>query len=639
LFDTVIIDEASQASGDALALLLLAKRIIVVGDNKQNSPEGDFVPEDDIARLQKIHLGAFHFGTQFRPDTSLFDHAARAFGSPVSLREHFRCVPEIIRFSNDLCYSDAPLIPLRQAPPGRLPPLRSRFVANGTCEGSSQNIQNRAEADAIVETIAQLAADEAYEGKTMGVIALQGHAQSQLIESLLAKKLDPKRLQKLRIRCGEAATFQGDERDIIFLSLVMDPVRHRQPLQGLRWERVFNVAMSRARDQAWLFHSVQLHDLGSADLRHRLVRYFESPQGAELDAISEDLDSLERLAKGPRHLGSQPAPYDSWFEVDVAIELMRRKHRVRPQVETAGRRIDLVVEGIDARIAVECDGDVWHGPDQHDHDTSRQRQLERVGWKFVRVPESHFYANRQQAISEVIDACAEYGIYPADRVGQTPTDVAAQPTNPYTDANLHDSEGISDNGASEAPEHADVPEPSTGPFTGYSKESGFPDPRDATAAKVRKVLREIIERDGPLTRQSIYSLYVKGCPEVERVGKSVRSAIDKSLRSMLRTEEIVQDDELGDASPESQVIRLAEQPNVRVRPAGARNLLEIPPSELLAVLRQDPQLRLSSRKPDEETFRMLLAHYGFTSLTKTRRQYLTRVVKLARKVGNGSDAR
>ncbi len=64
-----------------------------------------------------------------------FDHAERAFGSLTSLREHFRCVPEIIRFSNDLCYRDAPLIPLRQPPPKRLLPLKSKFIAEGNCEG------------------------------------------------------------------------------------------------------------------------------------------------------------------------------------------------------------------------------------------------------------------------------------------------------------------------------------------------------------------------------------------------------------------------------------------------------------------------------------------------------------------------
>lgn len=261
MFDTAIVDEASQAGIDSLALLLLAKRVIVVGDDKQNSPEAVGVLEDDIARLAREHLKQFRFRDEFRPDTSLFDHAERAFGSLISLREHFRCVPEIIRFSNDLCYRDAPLIPLRQAPPNRLRPVMSRCIPEGVCEGEGQRIRNRAEAEALVEVIQSLVADDAYEGKSMGVIALQGHAQAELIENLLAQRLDPKTIEERRLRCGEPASFQGDERDVMFLSLVIAPNVRYRALNRLPDQRRFNVAMSRARDQVWLLHSVRQHDL------------------------------------------------------------------------------------------------------------------------------------------------------------------------------------------------------------------------------------------------------------------------------------------------------------------------------------------------------------------------------------------
>lgn len=59
----------------------------------------------------------------------------------------------------------------------------------------------------------------------------------------------------------------------------------------------------------------------------------------------------------PRQIGTQPDPYESWFEVDVAIELLRRGYRIRPQYEVSGYRIDLVIEVTEQRVAVECDGD------------------------------------------------------------------------------------------------------------------------------------------------------------------------------------------------------------------------------------------------------------------------------------------
>ena len=412
LFDTVIVDEASQASVDALALLLLAKRIIVVGDDKQNSPEAVGIPEDSIARLAREHLKQFRFRDEFRPDTSLFDHAERSFENPVTLREHFRCVPEIIRFSNELCYRDAPLIPLRQAPPNRLPAMKSRFVAEGACEGKGARILNRAEAAAVVEDIEKVIDDEGYKGKSIGVIALQGSAQAHLIEHELAKRLDPETMEAHRLRCGGPAAFQGDERDVIFLSLVVAPnVRHRA-LTTLPDQRRFNVAMSRARDQVRLFHSIRQHDLGPDDLRRRLIAFFDAPAQGAFHRQSEDLDRLEREARSRRLRGNQPEPYESWFEVDVALELLRRRFAVRPQAEVAGCRIDLVVEGSDARLAVECDGDAWHGAERYEHDMARQRQLERAGWTFVRIRESAWYADREAAVNTVMGACTDLGIRP-----------------------------------------------------------------------------------------------------------------------------------------------------------------------------------------------------------------------------------
>jgi hypothetical protein len=145
---------------------------------------------------------------------------------------------------------------------------------------------------------------------------------------------------------------------------------------------------------------------------------------------------------------------------------------------------------------------------------------------------------------------------------------------------------------------------------------------------VREVLRQIIERDGPLTRSSIYRLYAEGCPDLQRVGKTVRQALNKALGAMLRAGEIVQEDEFGNGSPEGLVLRIAGTPPVNVRPAGRRDLLEIPPSELVAVLKHS---FLSSNAPDEQLFRALLNYYGYKRLTAQRKQYLSNVVRLFRK--------
>jgi very-short-patch-repair endonuclease len=99
------------------------------------------------------------------------------------------------------------------------------------------------------------------------------------------------------------------------------------------------------------------------------------------------------------------------------LELVRKDFVVLAQHEVAGKRIDLVVEGGQARLAVECDGDRWHGADRYEDDMQRQRQLERCGWGFFRVRESAFYSNREVALQPLWCALEERDIFPMSSVG------------------------------------------------------------------------------------------------------------------------------------------------------------------------------------------------------------------------------
>jgi len=425
MFDVVIIDEASQCGLEALPLFYLGKKIVIVGDDKQISPEAVGLPRDAVHRLMEELLYDYRFKSSFDVESSLFDHGKLRYGTRrITLREHFRCMPEIIRFSNDLCYTDTPLIPLRQYGPDRLPPLQRVFVEGGYVEGSNNRVRNLLEAEAIVDKIVELCTDKRYSGKTMGVVVLQGDVQAKLIESLLLERLGAEEMERRRLICGNPYSFQGDERDVIFLSMVAAPNKRIGPLAKASDERRFNVAASRAKDQMWLFHSVQLEDLSEKDLRRRLLEFFINTKPQQVAGISKD--ELERKAtQDNRSVVKPPVPFESWFEVDVALELLRKGFVVTPQFEVAGKRIDLVVEGGHARLAVECDGDHWHGIDRYEEDMQRQRQLERCGWEFFRVRESAFYADKDAALRGLWSMLEERGIFPSSYFVNPSTDDAA----------------------------------------------------------------------------------------------------------------------------------------------------------------------------------------------------------------------
>ena len=419
MFDVIIVDEASQCGVEALPLFYLGKKILIVGDDKQISPDAVGLPRDSVHRLMEEFLHDFQFKSTFGVESSLFDHGKLRYGARrITLREHFRCMPEIIRFSNDLCYSDTPLIPLRQYGPNRLPPLEHVFVSGGYREGSNNRTINRPEAEAIVKRIAEMCRDSRYDGKTMGVVVLQGESQAALIENQLLERLGAEEMERRRLVCGNPYSFQGDERDIMLLSLVAASNERIGPLTKAADERRFNVAASRARDMMILFHSVTCEDLSVHDLRRRLLEFFQNTKPQQIAGIERD-ELERRAAHDNRALVKPTSPFESWFEVDVALELLRKGFTVLAQHEVAGKRIDLVVEGGQARLAIECDGDNWHGADRYEEDMQRQRQLERCGWEFFRIRESAFYSNKDDALAGLWQALKERCIFSASRQRNT----------------------------------------------------------------------------------------------------------------------------------------------------------------------------------------------------------------------------
>jgi very-short-patch-repair endonuclease len=423
-FNIAIIDEASQSGPEALFLNYIADTLIVVGDDKQITPMYIGRELEHTHFLRKKYLDGIPNAALLMPgrDASLFSQAYLRFRDHIQLREHFRCMPEIIQFSNNLSYFDAPLIPLRQYGVNRLEPVHTVHIKDGYRKGESDEIENPPEAEAIVAQIAECCEDPAYAGKTFGVISLMGNRQAELINSLLMGKngIGAQEMENRRLVCGRPYDFQGDERDVIFLSMV-DAPQDGQPCRMIRdadTQRRFNVAVSRAKDQLWLFHSATINDLRPECLRYRLLEYCLNPAVMQPEEIGETtLAELRRMAHNPSRIkpkrgetipGTQ---FESWFEVDVFFKIIDRGYRILPQFHVNTRRIDLVVEGLRGRLAVECNGDEVH-MDRWEEDQIRQRELERAGWTFWTVWGSSFYRDPDATMAELWEILERLKITP-----------------------------------------------------------------------------------------------------------------------------------------------------------------------------------------------------------------------------------
>ena len=396
-FDLVIIDEASQSDLTALPAIMRAKKILVVGDDKQVSPDGVGLEEEKIKGLRQRFLNSQVrlFAAQMTPDRSIYDLFKVVFASSsVMLREHFRSVAPIIEYSKREFYKHE-LRPLRM--PRRSerldPPLIDVYVEGGVKRADL----NVAEADFIVDEIKAIVADPALNGRTIGVVSLIGSKQALYIMQRVTQELGEEVLTQYKITCGDARTFQGKERDIMFLSMIASP-GDAHPQSNVAAEQRFNVAASRARDRMYLVRSVRLEDLRPTDvLRTKLIEHFQAP-----------------FLQNEQDLTANRAKCESPFEREVYDLLTEKGYRVIPQVPVGAYRIDMVVEGDnDGRLAIECDGDRYHGPEQWDNDMRRQRILERAGWKFWRSFASTFVTHREEVVAELIATLTSLDIHPS----------------------------------------------------------------------------------------------------------------------------------------------------------------------------------------------------------------------------------
>ena len=403
-FDLVIIDEASQSDFSALPTLLRAQKVLIFGDDKQVSPEGVGLEEDKIRNLIARFLGSQveTFRAQMTPERSIYDLCKVVFAEySVMLKEHFRCVGPIIEYSKREFYNHE-LKPLRlpRASERIDPPLIDVFVEDGfICKTDNTNTP---EARFIVDEILAICADQAMIHRTIGVVSLLGDKQALKVWKMLEQELGPEKIAKFKIACGDARTFQGKERNIMFLSMVIAPNETITPILRDTSAQCFNVAASRAQDRMYLVRSVELDALRETDkLRRELVSHFAYPFSQK----EKQVDDLRELCESP-------------FEREMYDELTGRGYRVKPQVKAGDFRIDMVVEGDnDARLAVECDGDRYHGPKKWDEDMFQQRILERAGWRFWRCFASIFVMNREEVLQDLVQILTDHGVHPigADR--------------------------------------------------------------------------------------------------------------------------------------------------------------------------------------------------------------------------------
>ena len=428
IFDCIIVDEASQLNFNSLLLGYYGKNMIIVGDEKQTTPSAmTGANNDDFNSIKNKYLKFLgDYTIQIRNDISLFSLAEMVAGrSNINLKEHFRCLPEIIDFCKQKFYTY--LQPLKQInSTNRLIPINKIYINDSLRE----NDILQKEIDAIKEKLIELLNDNTYKDKTIGVVSLGLKKHTDKLKEIkeeLSVKFGRKEIEKYKLTIEEPRKFQGDERDVMLVSLgvglnaeKIKANENPKPRSIVKDDRIkeetqkINVALSRAKEQMILFHSVNREDLKENDFRNDILQFFYSEyKGIEMLILPNN--------EAERSKYNAPHPFDSWFEYDISKDLITKGyHYIKPQYKVkenerfdnpkTGKkgyvkfRLDLVVSNNGKLVAIECDGDPFHTlPIDVEYDTERQEFLERIGWKVCRVLYSDYKRNPIEEVDKLIE--------------------------------------------------------------------------------------------------------------------------------------------------------------------------------------------------------------------------------------------
>ena len=374
LFDLVLIDEATQTNiAQAIPLLFRAKRAAVIGDPQQLQFISQLRPDRDYVLRVNAGLKADQYKRFSYCEQSLYDFAAGTNGAfASSLNETYRSCEAIAAYSSQNFYGGSLLVatdPDRlRIPPGHQAGIEWVDCASDIIAAPGSGCWSEKEALVVAQQVKSILINAGFQG-TVGVVTPFAH-QALYIDTIVRERLgiDPGVLDKANFLSRTAHSFQGDERDVIIMSLCSGPSMPGGCLHFVSEDRnIFNVAASRARsllivvgDRNWAAScSVPHIQALTRDWRH----YYEARQ-------------------------TKWAPYESPYEQRLGERLKSEGMDVKPQFKVSSRRLDLALIQGTAKLDIEVDSERWHLADNGNRqieDTWRDEQLIRLGWKPLRI--------------------------------------------------------------------------------------------------------------------------------------------------------------------------------------------------------------------------------------------------------------
>jgi dethiobiotin synthetase len=137
------------------------------------------------------------------------------------------------------------------------------------------------------------------------------------------------------------------------------------------------------------------------------------------------------------------------------------------------------------------------------------------------------------------------------------------------------------------------------------------DPRSTPRPRIMEVMLEIVAAEGPMLATRAYTLYNRASGG-KKLTTIARAPLSSAIHWLAQERKVTFEDE---------VVRLPDQPAVRVRELGDRVLEEVPLDEVAELMR-----RLGLQDPDQLK-RAVLTAYGLVRLTQRADEYLNAAIE------------
>lgn len=450
IFDLVIIDEASQVSiAQAFPALLRAKKVLILGDKKQFS---NVKTTQARGEENKKYLGQLKDSftkniskdgvklvklDKFNIKTSILEFFEFISNYNTQLLKHFRGYKEIISYSNKYFYQNSL----------QVMKIRGKNINEVLCfdfikhDGKTELLQNSntLEAEFIISELKRL--KESGSTQSVGIITPHTNQQKRIVE--LISKIPEKDYfyEKLKLKIMTFDTCQGEERDIIYYSMVateeddhlwgvfikdLNSVDNEE--EGKIKAQRLNVGLSRAKECMHFVLSKPLEkyngSIGDA-LRH----YSYILEEAKKEHSTEDTDKNSKMEPEVMNWFYQTEfwkKHQDQTEFVPQFELGKYLKQLDKTYNHPKYKVDFLLTYTDElhkkhKIIMEYDGFREHFQDDEninefnyqeyysDEDVYRQKILESYGYKFLRINKFNIGKNPISTLNNRIEELIKNG--------------------------------------------------------------------------------------------------------------------------------------------------------------------------------------------------------------------------------------